>query len=99
MGCVETVVHPELRGYETFLDKEFTDVTLELKDGRTLQTRVWRLNNRGSKGRPITLEELKEKFLGCTGSRYGKEAAMGVFRKLAELEKVAGIREVTACLK
>ncbi len=99
MGCVETVVHPELRGYETFLDKEFTDVTLELKDGRTLQTRVWRLNNRGSKGRPITLEELKEKFLDCTGSRYGKEAAMGVFQKLAELEKVADIREVTACLK
>jgi len=99
MARVEMVVHPELRGYQTFLQKEFTDVSLELAGGGGVECRVWRLNNRGSRGRPITLEQLREKFRECTAAYRDAAMAARAFEMLAGLEAVSDVREITACLR
>lgn len=99
MARVEMVVHPELRGYDTFLQREFTDVRLELAGGAGVECRVLRMNNHGSRGRPITLDQLREKFLDCTAG-YRDAAATGrAFEMLARLDAVSDVREVTACLR
>jgi 2-methylcitrate dehydratase PrpD len=98
MARVEMVVHPELHGYETFLQKEFSDVRLELNDGRTLERRVMRMDNRGSKGRPLGFAELKEKYLDCASGYARRDAALRAFDLLKQLESVADVREITALL-
>ena len=99
MSRVEMVVHPDLHGYETFLQKEFSDVTLEISGGRSVESRVWRLNNRGSRGRPVSLEHLREKFLDCTSSYRDAASAARAFELLSDLESVKDVREVTAALR
>ncbi|MBI3936973.1 MAG: MmgE/PrpD family protein [Betaproteobacteria bacterium] len=99
MERVEMAVHPELRGYQTFLQKEFTDVTLELARGGSVECRAWRMNNRGSRGRPVTLEQLREKFHDCTAAYRDAAMAARAFEMLAGLEAVSDVREVTACLR
>lgn len=99
LARVEYEVHPELTGYETFLHREFTDVQFDLRDGSTLSKRVHRIDNKGSRGRPITFDQLEEKFLGCASGYGDVEAAKQAFRLMARIETLTDIREVTACLK
>lgn len=99
MARVGMAVHPELRGYQTFLQTEFTDVSLELARGGSVECRVWRTNNRGSRGRPVTLEQLREKFRDCTAAYRDAAMAARAFEMLAGLEAVSDVREVTACLR
>ncbi len=98
MARIEVVVHPELHGHETFLQREFTDVCLTLKNGRTFEARVMRLDNRGSKGRPATLADIEGKFQDCLGANCDPERANRAFRLLCEIENITDIREVTECL-
>lgn len=99
MARVKQVVHPELHGPETFLQKEFTDVEIELTDGRKFNQRVNRIANRGSRDRPVSLAELQEKFMDCASSYRRPAAARAAFDVLARLETLSDIREVTACLQ
>lgn len=99
MGRVEMVVHPEMRGYDTFLQKEFSEVRLELTDGRVLERRVMRMNNRGSKGRPLDFAGLRPKFVDCTSGHRNAQKALQAFELLAKLETVADVREITALLR
>jgi len=99
MGRVEMVVHPELRGYATFLQKEFTDVRFELTDGRVLEQRVMRMNNRGSKGRPIGFAELRDKFIDCTSAHPNAARALEAFGLLEKLEDVPDVREIAALMR
>ena len=98
MARVEMVVHPELHGYETFLQNELSDVRLELEDGQVLERRVMRMNNRGSKGRPLSFPELKQKYIDCTSGYARHEAALQAFDLLQTLETVSDVREITSLL-
>ena len=99
MARVEMVVHPELRGYDTFLQREFTDVRLDLAGGGGVECRVLRMNNRGSRGRPVSLEQLREKFFDCAAGYRDTAAAGRAFEWVAGLEAVGDVREVAACLR
>jgi len=99
MAKTEMVVHPELRSHETFLYDEFSDVTLTLASGEVLERRVMRMNNRGSKGRPLTFGELKSKYLDCVASYPRQDAALHAFDRLASLEDVRDVSEVAALLQ
>jgi 2-methylcitrate dehydratase PrpD len=99
MARVEMVVHPELHGYETFLQKEFSDVRLELTGGEVLERRVLRIDNRGSKGRPLTFPELREKYTDCTSAYASAKAALQAFDRLEKLESVSDVREITSLLR
>lgn len=99
MDRVDMVVHPELLDNDSFLLKEFTEVTLELTDGSTWVRRVQRIDNRGSNGRRATREELQGKFFDCASGFQHPEGAMEAFRKLSQLEQLADVRELTACLR
>jgi 2-methylcitrate dehydratase PrpD len=99
MQRVEMVVHPELRGDHTFLQNEFTDVSLELAAGGRVECRVYRVNNRGSRGRPITPEELKKKFVECTDGYLDAPKAGHAFEVIAGLEAVKDVREIMACFR
>ena len=99
MARVEYGVHPDLIGYETFLEHEFTDVLLDLSDGSTLSKRIQRIDNNGSRGRPLTFDQLEDKFLECAGGYGNIEAAKQAFQLIARLEALTDISEVTACLK
>lgn len=95
MQRVEMVVHPELRGDQTFLQNEFTDIRLDLAAGNSVECRVHRVNNRGSGGRPITPVELKQKFVECTDGHLDASKAEQAFDLLAGLEAVKDVREIT----
>jgi 2-methylcitrate dehydratase PrpD len=71
---VHTEVHPDLRGGETFLEREFTEVILETAGG-TLRRRVSRIRNRGT-GDQFALADLRAKFGDCLahGGRAGVAA-------------------------
>jgi 2-methylcitrate dehydratase PrpD len=99
MERVEMVVHPDLHGYETFLQKEFSEVRLELTDGRVLEKRVMRIDNRGSKGRPLSFAELKDKYVDCTSGHPGAASALKAFPLLEKLETVADVRDIIALLR
>jgi 2-methylcitrate dehydratase PrpD len=99
MERVEMVVHPELRGDQTFLQNEFTDISLGLTGGEKVERRVYRVSNRGSSGRPMTLEQLREKFFACRAG-YGNNATSArAFGMLTHLEAIEDVREITACLR
>jgi hypothetical protein len=98
MAGVAYEVHPDLTGYETFLEREFTDVHLDLSDGSTLSRRVQRIDNKGSRGRPLSYGELEEKFLDCARGYGDFEGAKKAFRLIAVIETLSDIGEVTACL-
>lgn len=99
MGRVSMVVHPELHGYETFLQKEFSDVRLELEDGKVLERRVMRMDNLGSKGRPLSFSALKEKYADCASGYARREAALQAFDLLEKLESVPDVRQITSLLR
>ncbi len=99
MDKVQMVVHPDLHGNETFLIREFTDVAIETVDGKTYSQRVPRIANRGSRDRPVTLEDLREKFMDCAAAYADAGGVREAFAKLSDLENVADIREITACLR
>jgi len=98
MEKVDMVVHPDLQSDDTFLLKEFTEVTIVLHDGTNHLLRVPRIGNRGSRDRPVTIGELEEKFMDCAAG-YPQEAARKVFDLLVRLHDLTDIREVTRCLQ
>ncbi len=99
MEKIGMTVHPELHGNDTFLLKEFTEVTIELLDGACHTQRVPRIGNRGSRDRPVTLGELEAKFMDCASSYPDTAAAQKTFDLLTRLESLTDIREVTQCLQ
>ncbi len=99
MGKVRMVVHPELHGNDTFLLKEFTDVEIELTDGRKLSQRVPRIGNRGSRDRPVTLADLEGKFMDCASSFPDAAGARQTFDKLARLEGLVDVGQISVSLQ
>ena len=71
----------------------------EDRDGSTVSKRVHRIDNKGSRGRPLSFDQLEEKFLGCASGYGNVEAAKQAFRLMARIETLTDICEVTACLK
>lgn len=98
MQRVEMVQHPELRGDETFLQNEFTELRVHLLSSKTLERKINRIDNRGSAGRRISVEDLQEKFVECTHGRVRENDAQRAFEMLMELESVADMREITSLL-
>ena len=98
MQRVDVAVHPELTGYDSFLEREFSDVALDLDDGRTVECRIWRLANRGSKGRPASRAELERKFSSCTTQYARSDRVAHALDKVARIEQLASVRELTAAL-
>ncbi len=99
MSKVRMVVHPELHGNDTFLLKEFTDVGIELTDGRKLDQRVPRIGNRGSRDRPVTLADLEGKFMDCASGYANAAGAREAFSLLSRLEALPDVRTLSACLQ
>lgn len=99
MERVEMVPNPELRGDETFLQNEFTDITLALAGGGKAERRVYRVNNLGSGRRPMTLEQLREKFLECAAGYRDNATSAQAFEMVTHLETVKDVRVITACLR
>jgi hypothetical protein len=44
--------------------------------------------------KPLSENELREKFLDCTESRLGRKQAEALFEKLNNLEEVTSLREL-----
>ena len=99
MDKVQMVVHPELHGNDTFLLKEFTDVRIELNDGRSVEQRVPRIGNRGSRDRPVTLDDLKEKFMDCASGYPDAAGVLRLFGGLAELQNLPNVRDLARGLQ
>lgn len=99
MDKVSMVVHPDLHGNDTFLTKEFTDVTLELVDGSKVEQRVPRIGNRGSRDRPVTLGDLREKFLDCNGRNMKLQECESAFDKVSRIAEIDDCREISHLLK
>ena len=98
MSRVEMVVHPDLHGYDTFLEKEFSEVAISLADGRTLTKRIQRISNKGSRGRPVSMDDIAAKFADCARDYPDRPAADAALAKLRILDQIGDIREITACL-
>ena len=98
MDKVSMVVHPDLHGNDTFLTKEFTDVTLELADGSKVEQRVPRIGNRGSRDRPVTLEDLRAKFMDCASGYGNQNGVRQLFSALADLANITDVRKLSEFL-
>lgn len=94
METVRMVVHPDLRNASTFLEREFSEVSVTLRDGTRHGRRVHRIDNRGSRGNPIAAEQLADKILDCTGRRRGRvEASLPALLDIASVKDVAALME------
>jgi 2-methylcitrate dehydratase PrpD len=98
MGRVEMVAHPELQDYSTFLEREFSEVTIDLVDGRRVSRRVYRINNRGSRGRPLEIRGVRMKFHDCVSTVQDPSRAMQAFDLLANPAQLDDVRLVTEYL-
>lgn len=72
-------------------------VTLSVRDGRRLRTRVD--HAAGSPERPLSRAEVEEKFLRLTSGLLGEVRARKLALLVWRLETVADVRELTAYLK
>jgi 2-methylcitrate dehydratase PrpD len=68
-------------------------VTIELRDGRSFTREVAEFN--GTPARPLDRDELRDKFMTLTRTRYGAAAA-GLFERLQNLENEAELGWVGA---
>lgn len=99
MERVEVTVPPELTGHDSFLLREYTDVALDLDNGKTVSQRVMRMANKGSRDRPATPAELKQKFVDCAREYANVDGAMRAYDMVGLLEEIASVRDLTACLR
>lgn len=99
MDRVKMVVHPELTDRSTFLEREFTELTVELQNGKSLVRRVNRIDNRGSRGNPADLSSISEKFGDCTKRHPARERAREAFTRLATPESLDDIASVMEILR
>ena len=58
-----------------------------------------RMSNKGSKGRPLKLAELKQKYLDCASGYPDAKGANEAFEMLADLESVRDVRDITKVLQ
>ena len=98
MDRVKMVVHPDLTEPSTFLREEFSVVSIRLSDGRMLEQRVNRMDNRGSSGNPLDLAGISSKFEDCVGRHSERERALRALELLSDIESLDDIRKVTELL-
>ena len=94
MHCVHMVVHPDLLDAATFLEREFSEVTITLRDGRSLTRRVNRIANRGSRGRPADVELIRVKAADCLAASDRADGAARALGLLENLPDIADVRDI-----
>lgn len=99
MRRISMVVHPDLLEPSTFLAKEFSEVTIDLKDGRSVKRRVDRIANRGSRGRPATVELIRAKAADCIAASDRAEHAARALVLLEQLPEVEDLRQIMVHLR
>ncbi len=99
MARVEITVPPELTGHDTFLLREYTNVTLDLDNGESITRRVMRMANRGSRDRLASAAELKQKFVDCAREYSNVDGALRAYDMVMRMEEIASVRDLTACLR
>lgn len=92
MPRVQMKVHPDLRGFDMFLLREFTDVGVTLNDGRRYTKRIQRLNNRGSPSNPIGVSGARQKYEACIQLHASHERALPGLELLLNLDELGDIR-------
>jgi len=99
MRRVTMRVHPDLTEASTFLEKEFSEVTVMTRDGRQVKQRVDRIANRGSRGNPADLALISAKFEDCVRGHPGRDRAMKALALLSKPEKLADLGAVMELLR
>jgi len=99
MGRVTMVVHPDLMESSTFLEREFSEVRITLRDGSAHSRRVARISNRGSRGRPADRALIRDKIEDCIAGQPNAERLRVGFDMLERLETVDDVREIMVYLK
>jgi 2-methylcitrate dehydratase PrpD len=93
MERVSAGAHPEMAHSA---DQAFgAEVIVEMNDGRRLSERVAHMPGRGPL-HPMTRQELRDKFMDCAARSLPAARALQLFERLAELERVASVRELGA---
>jgi 2-methylcitrate dehydratase PrpD len=98
MARIKMHVHPDLTDPSTFLAKEFSEVTVTLKNEKKLTHRVNRIENRGSRGNPADFDLISAKFEDCTKSYAGRARALRALAKMADLAAIEDFRTITELL-
>jgi 2-methylcitrate dehydratase PrpD len=91
MPKVRMFVHPEQTTREC-LPTRFSEVTITLKDGRTLSKRV--AQAKGQPRNPLTADELEAKFRDCAARVLPPERVVSVLSAVRSLETVPDVGEV-----
>lgn len=94
MRRIHMVVHPDLLDAATFLEQEFSEVTITLKDGRSFMRRVNRIANRGSRGRPADGELIRAKAADCVARSDRAESASRALGLLENLPDIVDLRDI-----
>lgn len=88
MAKVRMVVHPEQTTRES-LPKRFSEVTITLKDGRTLHRRV--AQAKGQPGNPLDRAALEAKFRDAAGVALPAQRVDRLLGQLNEIEDVSDV--------
>lgn len=97
MGKVRMVVHPEQLDTDTFLEREFSIVTVTMSDGAILSRRVNRIENVGSRGNPATAAIVRDKAAYCIGDRHA--GALAALPRLLDIGSEPDIAALLAILR
>jgi 2-methylcitrate dehydratase PrpD len=99
MERISMQVHPDLTEPSSFLTREFTELHVHMGDGRTLSRRVWRMDNHGSRGRPVDFDDIGLKVERCVGAHPRRERilrALDIARTLPDLDDIRTMTEMLA---
>ena len=92
MKRVKTIQDPEIAAMGT--DKMRSIIEVELTHGKVIKKLAE--NARGTKEKPLTEQDVYEKFMECSSFALSKAKADQLFTSLKEIEKIGNIRDLTA---
>lgn len=98
MDRITMQVHPELTQPSSFLTREFTELQVQMRDGQTRTRRVWRMDNHGSRGRPVDFGEITKKVEGCVGDHPRRQRILQALDRAQGLRALDDIRTLTEML-
>lgn len=97
MKKINMYVHPDLDSPDK-LKREFSIVTVYLKNGEKYEKRIEKVNRKGSARNPLTWKELVEKYTDCVKGVLDSSRIKKSINLIHDLENVKDLRELIPTL-
>jgi 2-methylcitrate dehydratase PrpD len=93
---VKKIEDSSIKYTNSALEEGFVEIIVKFKNGRVISQKIE--HPKGSPSRPLTQEELREKFMDCTKDQLTLNKSDKVFTMMQNLEKEKSLREVNGLI-